>query len=286
MQKLHFLSLTTVPIEVLSAQGTHLSDATGFFYKITDSKLFLITNWHVVTGRNHIKPSHSKTGAVPCSLRVKLHKRQKTLNEQKNIKLSSLMELDIKVNSENGNNPIWLEHPEFKERVDVVGIEIKNEKELEEKCTFNSLNQWKSFNDRYIPQVMDDVFVVGYPWGISGSKGAIPIYKKGCIATDPIINFEGRPRLLIDCRTTEGMSGSPVIVSHSGIWMPDGNLTDNSVFGTIDNFLGIYSGRLYDQSIPGGSTGEISEIGVVWKKELLASITSKGIQGTRLDDII
>ena len=257
-----------------------------FFYKITDSKLFLITNWHVVTGRNHIKPSHSKTGAVPCLLRVKLHKRQNAINEQKTISLSSLMVLDIRINSKDGNNPIWLEHPEFRAQIDVIGIEIKNKDELEEKSTFNSLNQWRSFNDSYIPQVMDDVFVIGYPWGISGSKGAIPIYKKGCIATDPIINHGGTPRVLIDCRTTEGMSGSPVIVSHSGIWMPNGKLTDNSVFGTIDNFLGVYSGRLYDQSIPGGSTVEISEIGVVWKTELLAAIISKGIQGTRLDEMI
>ena len=88
MQKLHFLSLTTVPIGVLNAQGTHLSDATGFCYKTSDSKLFLITNWHVVTGRNHIKPSHTKTGAVPCTLRVKLHKLQERINEQKGIKLS------------------------------------------------------------------------------------------------------------------------------------------------------------------------------------------------------
>ena len=194
--------------------------------------------------------------------------------------------MDIRVNSENGNNPIWLEHPEFKEQVDVVGIEIKNEKELEERCTVEIINQIQSFKDTYVPEVMDDVFVIGYPWGISGSRGAIPVYKKGCIATDPIINFDGAPRLLIDCRTAEGMSGSPVIASRSGIWKPPGKPLGDTVFGTINKFLGIYSGRLYDQSKSDESLGEISELGVVWKEKLLMSITSNGIQGTRLDDMI
>ena len=195
------------------------------------------------------------------------------------------MNLDITMNSVDGNNPIWLEHPKYRAQVDVVGIEIKNKEELEEKCTFNVINQWESFSDTYLPDVMDDVFVIGYPWGISGSRGAIPLYKKGCIATDPMINFDGTPRLLIDCRTAKGMSGSPVIVSHSGLWLPDGNLDDGE-FGTIESFLGVYSGRLYDKSISGESTGEISEIGIVWKKEIIASIMSKGVQGTRLNDMI
>ena len=196
------------------------------------------------------------------------------------------MEIDFTVNSENGNNPKWLEHPEYKGQVDVVGVEIENKEELEEKCVFNIINKWKSFNDNYVPEVMDDIFVIGYPWGISGSGGVVPLYKKGCIASEPVINFEGVPKLLIDCRTTKGMSGAPVIVSHSGFWSPDGKLSDDSVFGTTNNFLGIYSGRLYDQHIQNRPEREISEIGIVWKKELLEPITSNGTPGIGLNDII
>jgi len=287
LRSLHFLSLTTVPIQVLNAQGTVISDATGFFYESAESKLFLITNWHVVTGRNPSNSSESKTGTVPCTLRAKLHRRQTEKKDvQESVRLGSVRQMDFTVNSENGNNPEWFEHPQYKRQVDVVGIEIKNREELEEKYVFKIINKWESLDSNYVAEVMDDIFVVGYPWGISGSGGAVPLYKRGCIASDPVINSDGAPKLLIDCRTTEGMSGAPVIVSHRGIWNPDGKFSGNSVIGTVNNFLGIYSGRLYDQNIQDSPEREISEIGIVWEKELLGPITSNGVPGTGLNDII
>ena len=230
-------------------------------------------------------PSQSKTGSVPCILRAKMHKRQEEKDGQEVVRLSSLMQVDISINSENGNSPKWFEHPQRGKEVDVVCVEIEDKNDVEAKCAFNVINKWEEFHDEYVPHVMDDVFVIGYPWGISGSKGALPLYKRGCVASDPIVNFDNAPRLLVDCRTAKGMSGAPVIASHSGFWSPDNKFSDDAILGTVYCFLGIYSGRLYDQNASHGHEKEISEIGVVWKKELLDPLTNDGILGTPIADM-
>ena len=111
------------------------------------------------------------------------------------------------------------------------------------------------------------------------------MYKRGCIASDPIIDFRRLPCVLIDSRTTSAMSGSPVIASHTGVFMPDGQMSKNPVFGTVSKFLGIYSGRLRSDESIEGDEENISEIGIVWKASVLEAITQRGVLGTPLRDL-
>ena len=94
-----------------------------------------------------------------------------------------------------------------------------------------------------------------------------------------IVDF--RP-VLIDCRTSSAMSGSPVIASQTGIFMPDGKMSGNMAFGTVSAFLGVYSGRLYGRESKTGYGDEVSEIGIVWKSSVLERITQEGSPGTEL----
>ena len=289
MKTLHHFSLATAPLRVFNADDTHLSTATSFFYEATDSQLFLITNWHVVTGRDPTTPSYSKTGAVPYVLKIKVHKKQEKVDGRKNIVVSEISEICIPINSEDGNAPKWLEHPEHKIKVDVVGIKIEKHLEFREAHELNVANKWKEYHKNYEPGAMDDVFVVGYPWGLSATAergGGLPVYKRGCIASDPTIDFRRLPCVLIDCRTTKAMSGSPVIASHTGIFMPDGRMSNNTVFGTVSKFLGIYAGRLCGDEPIEGYEENISEIGIVWKASVLEAITQRGIPGTPVRDLV
>ena len=120
--------------------------------------------------------------------------------------------------------------------------------------------------------------------GSRSERGAIPIYKRGSIASEPLLDYDGRPRVLIDCRTYSGMSGSPVVVSHSGIWMPEGEITGDSVIGTVESLLGIYSGRLGVRAWL--ETEGVSEIGVVWKLRTIDEVVDQGVPGTTVDDTI
>ena len=210
------------------------------------------------------------------------------MGDRKNIITREISEVCIQINSEDGNAPQWLEHPEYKFKVDVVAIKIEDHLEFKEKYELSVVNKWKEYHKDYEPHAMDDVFVIGYPWGLSTTAergGGLPVYKRGCIASDPIIDFRRLPCVLIDCRTTSAMSGSPVIASHAGVFMPDGKMSDKTVFGTVSKFLGIYSGRLLGDKPIDGEEEIISEIGVVWKASVLEAITQRGTFGTPLRDL-
>ena len=283
MSGLNFLSIATVPLQVLSSSGAICGIATGFFYRGQTNNVYLVTNWHVVTGRNPTNPTSSKSGAVPCTLRCKLHKK---MEHDSAISLSQIMQMDVSINTDDGDNPEWLEHHIHRHLVDVVAIKMDDLDDLESTCTFHVVNDCKEFETKFEPSVMDQAIVIGYPWGLTGGGATLPLYKRGSIASEPMVNYGDLPRMLIDCRTTQAMSGSPVIVSHSGIWHPDGKPSANTIHGTITNFIGVYSGRLYAKDSSGlAGDDEISEIGVVWKKETVDAVTAAGVPGTTLTQI-
>ena len=111
----------------------------------------------------------------------------------------------------------------------------------------------------------DAVSVVGFPFGLRAG-GSLAVWATGFVASEPDIDYNSLPVFLIDCRARPGQSGSPVIAYRSAgtVGMADGSA---AVFSSpVTRFLGIYSGRINDQS----------DIGMVWKaaaiKELVASI--------------
>jgi hypothetical protein len=283
MSSLNFLSLVPAPLEVLSSTGKSLSTASGFFYKRDEKSIIFVTNWHVVTGRDPSTPHSSKTGAIPTVLRLKVHKN---VGEGK-ISKSQKCHLDITINDASGNAPEWLEHPRYKFKVDLAIIKIDNDEEFKTNVQCHFLSEYKNFQEDFYPSVMDDIFVVGYPWGLTGGDPVLPLFKRGSIASEPLVDYGELPRFLIDCRTANGMSGAPVLCAHSGIWMPNGKMTSDSVIGTVENFAGVYSGRLRMKDF-GEDTkvaDRISEIGVVWKREALDEIVEHGVTGTKLDNL-
>ena len=288
MQTPDRLSLASFPLTTFGQGQVPIDQATGFLFRSKQSdRLHLITNWHVVTGRNPDKPHETRTAAIPEVLRCLVHARQPHDTEGREyVRLSALAEVDIRLNSNDGDKPAWKEHPLHRHRLDVVALDVEDTFSRD-RHVFNAVNDIKRFDERLVGRVTDDVFVVGYPLGLSGSRserGAMPIYKRSSIASEPLLDYDGRPRVLIDCRTYSGMSGSPVVVSRSGIWMPEGKMTGDSVIGTVENLFGVYSGRL---SVPGWLESDgVSEIGVVWKSRTIDEVVDQGVPGTTVDKMI
>ena len=282
------ISFASFPVTTFGQGRVPLDQATGFLFRSKQSdRLHLITNWHVVTGRDPNEPKKSRTAAIPEVLQCLVHARQpRDVEGQEYVRLSALAEVDVRLNANDGNEPAWQEHPLHRHRLDVVALDVEDSFS-KERHVFNAMNDVKRFEERFIGSVTDDVFVVGYPLGLSGScseRGAMPIYKRGSIASEPLLDYDGRPRVLIDCRTYSGMSGSPVVVSHSGIWMPEGKMTGDSVIGTVENLLGVYSGRL---SVPAWLEPQgVSEIGVVWKSRTIDEVVDQGVPGTTVDKML
>lgn len=107
----------------------------------------------------------------------------------------------------------------------------------------------------------DGVSVVGFPFGITGG-GAFAIWTRGFVASEPDINFNDLPSFLVDARTRPGQSGSPVIAysSGGGTAMADGSTAFFN--GPLTNLLGVYSGRVNEQS----------DLGLVWKVDAVREI--------------
>lgn len=284
-------SLTAARITTLAPSGTPIENATGFFYKVAPGEPpFLVTNWHVVTGRSPVLPSVSATGAVPTHLQVNLHRK---IGDGRIVPRHTGTATII-LNDPAGNTPTWFEHPTLRFRADVVAIPLQ--------ASVLAAFEFDSFGaggmsiaaSQLHPKVLDDVYVIGFPWGLTGGGPALPIYKKGTVASEPAVGQRGLPRFLIDCRTARGMSGAPVLLSR--FVMGDPVLAGGEGgFGRAVNFVGIYSGRLTAEelepetsdsaSLRAEAVNAMTEIGIVWRHAVLEGIVRSRSPGTKLEDL-
>jgi hypothetical protein len=232
-----------------------LGPATGFFKKLND-RVFLITNWHVVTGRHQETKQvlHSK-GAIPDRLKFRVPVRGRTGAW---VSLESCLYQDAK-SSESPEKPRWYEDPVHRHRLDVVAIPIQAPDNGEVR-TIDDVNSMP-----LMPvDIGDEVFVLGYPRGIDGG-GEFPIWKRASIATEPEITRDGPQYILVDTATREGMSGAPVIK----LFSPPIRMQGIRQY----RFIGVYSGRLGD--------GEMeAQLGKVWDASLIEAIVKSGVVGT------
>lgn len=259
--KINFISISTVYLKPLSETGAEFSIATGFLYQ-NNQNTFLITNKHVASGRNiQNNKVLSKTGVLPHTVRAFIASIAKSTDGEGK-SFCKWIEHEIKLYDKNGK-PLWHEHENCK--VDVVAIKLEVAEEI--KVTLRPLNANKLYD--FPIEVSDDVFVIGYPVGITGGKKT-PIWKRGSIASEPNLNIDDMSKIIIDTSTREGMSGSPVIARCDNMLISgDGTIPDDEFFGAHYQFIGIYSGRLNSRDEEDDFT---THLGVVWKKSYLEQI--------------
>lgn len=226
---------------------TVLGSATGFLVN-TRRGPALITNRHVVTGRHQdTSAPMSSSAGVPDFLTV-WHNRLNRLGEW--IATQEPLYRD--------GAPLWIEHPALGPRADLVALPLTQLQDVQ--CyPYDPTNPG--------PPILigptDAVSVVGFPFGLAGG-GRFAIWATGSLATEPIADFGDLPVSLIDCRSRQGQSGSPVIAYRNGgmVSLQDGS---TSVFnGPVWRLVGVYSGRV----------NKDSDLGVVWKLSALVELIS------------
>lgn len=106
---------------------------------------------------------------------------------------------------------------------------------------------YKSITDAQIANLSDEkydaleeVIMVGYPIGLWDNVNNRPLFRRGVTATDPKINYQGKPMFLIDCACIQGSSGSPVFALHKG-YLTDKHGKPLNQYGTTLELLGIQS---------------------------------------------
>ncbi|MDE1892691.1 MAG: trypsin-like peptidase domain-containing protein [Betaproteobacteria bacterium] len=232
--------------------GQKLSSATGFVAKCAD-EYFLITNRHVVTGK------HNQTNECLCKKTAGIPNKLAIFHNLKDGNGRWIERVEPLTTDD--NRPLWYEHPTLGVKADFVAVKLTDLANVE------LLPSNLGLSERAIKLgVTDKVSVVGFPFG-EKTAGGLAIWATGSVASEPKYDHDGLPIILIDCRSREGQSGSPVLVYRSGsdvTYFEDGSIIANGMPHV--NFLGIYSGRINSES----------DLGYVWKaaaiRELIASI--------------
>jgi len=234
-------------------EGTTLGNATGFVVE-REAKHYLVTNFHVVSGRHpdtlaNVLPS----GAWPKDIRI-AHNAVAQLGVW-TWKVEGLYDGD--------GQPLWLEHPVHGHRADVVALPLTDTGDI----GAYPYDPWEP--QRFGIQMAGALSIVGFPFGVAYG-GSMAVWVRGFVASESDIDFGDLPRFLIDSRTRPGQSGSPVILYNVGGAVTD--LQGNTILsgGTAEEFVGVYSGRINEES----------DLGFVWKASVLRETIEGGVRGT------
>ena len=245
-------SWQSIRLEARLKSGLVLSDATGFVTVGSSGQPVLITNRHVVTGRDNFtdQPLHS-TCALPEE--VVLHHHTQPLGGWTTM-IQPLFEPD--------GSPAWQEHPNLGPRADFVALPIACPAGI----SIFAYDVASNADIHIGPTSI--VTVIGFPFGHSGAGEApgFPVWATGFVASEPTENFKSFPVFLVDCRSRPGQSGSPVIAYRRGGTINTTRGDTALSAETVWRFLGVYSGRMHPDS----------DLGMVWKlsalKELLQTM--------------
>lgn len=255
-RKLLSASLPSVRLETYF-RGVHIATASGFV-DISSHGPVLVTNRHVLTGRNHFtgKPIHPQA-ALPDECRIWYLLRS---GEGFETRSEALYDCDLW--------PRWNYHPKFGGTVDIATLPLTN---IDGISLFPRSGWVESPADWPMLLPTDPVAVVGYPYGQHAA--GFPVWTSGTIATDLGLDYDAKPVFLIDARTRESQSGSPVYYhTNTGVVRTSAGVT-NFMDAPYSWFLGIYSGRINAES----------DVGLVWKAHLVSEILEGDTPATDLD---
>lgn len=248
--KIDQFSLTTAPLS-LYFNETPLSHATGFIWR-DHERNYLITNWHVVTGRNSQtgKPLEDH-GGRPNQVRALFNVRFQQFEKQEHI---------ITIRDEE-DKPLWLAHPSRGRGVDVVAIPLPYKGDEDPIFSLHPINAYTA--PTLTAVIGTDVFILGYPFG--PEPPGYPVWKRGSMASDPDLAQIGTGYYLVDTASRPGMSGAPVIRRVMN-QLSTGEIVIPLPTPLRTEFVGVYSGRRQTKD------KDDAQLGIVWPKSCIDDI--------------
>ena len=257
--------------------------ATGFRFNL-DGEDYLITNWHVVTGK-HAFTGDKLSLKTPKYLGVMIAQQVDTDGG------FAFGACAWPLYADNGS-PAWLEHPHLGSTCDVVALPFKMPRGAA-KFMHPPANHISRAEIPVRPG--SEVFAVGYIDGY-GVHNGFPIWRSGYLASEPELDvvvgaehpmevpFGGSgfdlPAVFIDALTRHGMSGAPVFASFNGVWHADSGGSDyrhgkgQPVVTSGRKFLGCYSARVFRE-------GD-DALGLCWKASAIEEVCRGKTKGSGL----
>jgi hypothetical protein len=111
--------------------------------------------------------------------------------------------------------------------------------------------------------------LLGYPYGFFDTKNMLPVWKTGHVASEPQVDFQGKPAFLVDVSAFPGMSGSPVLAVANGVYEDDQEIMRT---GRVIRLLGVFSSMPVIRSEQPGVADTSLQLGYVWKAALIADL--------------
>ncbi len=245
-------SLKSVFVELCFGETILSTGTATLVAKNRTSRCAIITNRHNVTGR-HQKTNEclSKTLGTPDNIVVYLHRSKPYVGEWLKLKLPLYR---------NDGGPFWIEHPEMGADADLVALNVRWGDDVLCLPYYIETDQ-----DRVgmLVSPAEPVSVIGFPFGVATS-GKLPVWVTGFLAQELSLVSEKNPVFLIDCRSRQGQSGSPVIAFRTSGYrsIKEGRISASLSAKVAWEFLGIYSGRINPDS----------DLGTVWHVDALAAL--------------
>ena len=274
-------------IQTYDGQGL-LATGSAFFYVYCDI-WFLITNWHIFSGR-HFRSKEPLNSSCRFPTRIRA-KWSKYWAPDSGYPSDSFTTVAQPVEIYKDYEPLWFEHSELGSDCDVVALPLDRPDDCPP-FMHNAVNQISKVRIPVEPGCT--VYILGFPMSISVGFG-LPLWKSGYIASEPHydVTINGQvsdvggltggiklPAFFIDSQTREGMSGAPVFASYTGNWDTEDPyapwdtkaqdfFTRNDIYlGTeAKEFVGCYSGRIR------GNEQEAA-LGLCWRKDVIDHICS------------
>lgn len=246
------LSLVTTPVFLKNGEKI-VSQGTGFYFR-DDDQLFLVTAYHVLTGRS---PAEKKD---PLGNAISFYCHMDSSRPQ------NVRWINLPIAGKEGAR---LVRPS-RNNADLAAIALQPAEYAS--CDIMAITRdWITAPLESAPG--SAVFVVGYPYGYSDTVNSLPVWKTGNLATSAAIDFEGLPLVLLDISIYPGMSGAPAI-----------QLTRSAQGVTETRLIGVFTGiveRKNDRigsnlSADGKYAMESLELAQVWKGDLLPALVAGG----------
>lgn len=253
---------------VMSVNYSATLEGTAFVVRAREGA-FLITNWHLLTGRDPYSEDFlDGVTASPDSIRI---------YQNAATGLGNWIECELPLLDPDGK-PLWLEHPVHGRDVDVVALPLTNDDQVAlYPFGIRGITGHDATELPTLPRINagDVLQVPGFPEGRT-LAGKLAIWSRGSLATDLVVDVDDLPMFMIDARTRKGQSGSPVIYQHNGGWLTLDNGRPFLIHNSFTWLLGVYSGRAWPDS----------DLGRVWKRSVISEIidgTMVGADGSTPD---
>ncbi|MFR9596797.1 MAG: serine protease [Rikenellaceae bacterium] len=201
LSRMEQLCFNTVRIETTNARG-QAGSGTGFIVVLdVDGKMapLVVTNKHVIAG--------NAIGRIVLTV----------ADSEGNPNYED--HFPAVFNGGLGEN--WIEHPD--PNIDLCVMPLNPLVDMV-KNRYGKNLFIKAFSSEHIMtksrtsdiDVGEDILMIGYPNGLWDSVNNMPIIRKGILATNVSLDYNGRREFVIDAACFPGSSGSPVFICNSG----------------------------------------------------------------------